>query len=129
MVLWRGKFWSKIRIKKKLIPRSIFVIILTKRDIIRLNPLATILEHNVQILYEHPLVKQYIALKFRQDYLLVWTILKLIMYLGFVLFLNCYAFSLVPPWKLTASNNTHWVADPEDFCVGKGKYTLRYASD
>ena len=88
-------------------------------DTIRLNPLSAILENNVKMLYEHPLVKQFITMKFRQDMLLIGILVNLVFYCAFLFSLNMFAFSVDPLWKLMENDNT-WVPVKDKFCIGIG---------
>lgn len=92
---------------------------LSPKDAIRLNPITIILERYAEVLYNHPFVRQYVVLKFRQDYILAGIIANVILNAGFVLCLNIFAFSLHPPSEgldLQTQQQTHNNTTMEPFC-------------
>lgn len=90
---------------------------LAAKDIIKLNPLSSILDTYAEVLYEHPLVKQYITMKFKQDFILGGIVLSLVIYCLFLFFLNVFAFSLQPAWQLLSNQNSNLNYTIEPFCT------------
>merc|ERR1712048_1545665 len=85
---------------------------LTPTDAVRLNPITIILERYAEVLYNHPFVRQYIFLKFRQDYILAGIIANVLLNGIFVCCLNIFAFSL-QPLSFNETNSTNF----EPFCT------------
>ena len=83
---------------------------LRPRDEILLNPLSVILESHAEEIYEHPFVKQYITLKFRQDSILVGLILNLIFFCALVFSLTGFAVSIQPDWQILTNLNVNEVS-------------------
>jgi len=52
---------------------------LTSRDLTRLHPLAVIAKTKAQNLYQHPFVKEYTFLKFRQNNIYILLVINLIL--------------------------------------------------
>ena len=53
-------------------------------DEVSLNPLSVILDSRESLLYEHPFIKEYIIMKFRQRYFLILIILDIFLYCCFL---------------------------------------------
>ena len=52
---------------------------LSSRDLSRLNPLAVISKTKASNLYQHPFVKEYTFLKFRQNYIYILLVINLLL--------------------------------------------------
>ena len=87
---------------------------LSVSEIVLLNPISSILKYNVKSLYNHPLIKQYVILKGRGLMRFIILLLKLLIYIIFVMSLTMVGFSTQKPWQLTKDNQS-WTT--HDVCA------------
>lgn len=83
-------------------------------DIALLNPISSILKYNVKSLYNHPLIKQYVIEKSCGLRRFIILLIKLVVYIMFVMSLTIVGFSTQKPWQLTEQNQT-WTT--HDVCA------------
>ena len=98
---------------------------LTRSDAIRLNPITIILERCAEMLYRHPVVHQYVSLKFRQDLISAGIVANFVLSSVFILALNMFAFSIPPPAHFFQKSNS---TDQEQFCSGIGRIFTQHSS-
>ena len=99
---------------------------LTRSDAIRLNPITIILERCAEVLYRHPVVQQYVSLKFRQDLISAGILANFVLSSVFILALNLFAFSIPPPAHFFQNSNS---TDQEEFCPGIGQKFSPHSSN
>ena len=87
---------------------------LSVSDIALLNPISSILKYNVKSLYNHPLIKQYVMEKSCGLRRFIILLVKLVVYIMFVMSLTIVGFSTQKPWQLTKDNQS-WTT--HDVCA------------